>query len=321
MEFDPTAKNFSCPACQGNCTCDVCTVKRGEVYVPIRRARGTASGRGKARGRGAASRPSLPPLRQTVVGPTTTYWATVYGFSGEKLATAFIGDDGNDQVVVARPVERPRTRVFVGDIQPSWHLGDFPIIKDVDPLPAPRGKGKGRASDVRIYVGDKVPLFLQLKKAVVQTGSSSEDSHSRPAPKSQPPSQSTMNDMYSELECSSVLTPLTTSTDLPPGAAQSSLIHPASNGTQLSGADEHYTSTLDIGLGLQATCEDEKHGVQSSSFKEEKDGDVALRLETEIQGATAAVDFVPMSPEDLAKAVGLGLAHIGVNVKFDSSLS
>ncbi|KAF8629781.1 hypothetical protein AX17_005560 [Amanita inopinata Kibby_2008] len=36
MPFDQKLPNFMCPACQNTCTCDICTKKRGEVYVSLR---------------------------------------------------------------------------------------------------------------------------------------------------------------------------------------------------------------------------------------------------------------------------------------------
>lgn len=279
--------------------------------------RGTASRGTGHRGQAAEpGRPSLPPFTETVARPSTTYWATVYGFSGETLATAFVGDDGNDQVVVARPVQRPQNRVFIGEIQPSWALGGSSSIRDVDPLPSPRGKGKGRASDVRVYVGDKAPLFLPLKAA-------GQESRKDPPPVSSP-SPPARED--SEFEYSSVLTPLSTAmdcSDAPIALIAQPSAYPASDSAYLLGPGEYYPSTAfgassNIDVGFQEMIQgidDKENTVQGSRFnteEAEQEQDGAL-LGTETEGPCPLF----MSQKDLAKAIMLGLTHIGITVQLD----
>jgi len=121
---------------------------------------------------------NLPPPTLTITGPVT-YWATIYGISGEKVGTAFVGGDGNEDVVVARPIRddacQPngqRKRVFIGSVQPSWGLGPNHVVEDLMPIyNFSTGKGKSRAADVstvRSYIGKKRLLFAPSAPIEIQ---------------------------------------------------------------------------------------------------------------------------------------------------------
>lgn len=97
----------------------------------------------------------------------TRYWGTIYGTTGEKIGTAFVGEDNDASVVVPRLTRASelnmwsRRRVFIGQVQDSWGLGNY-TIRDVvnDPrFDDGKGKGKERGPSVRIYIGKKPPRF------------------------------------------------------------------------------------------------------------------------------------------------------------------
>ena len=76
----------------------------------------------------------------------------MYAVTGEKIARAFIGEDGKDDIVVVRPLRR----VFVGAVQPSWGLSPNRVLKDLDPVPSVKEVKNGPHR--RFYVGDRAVL-------------------------------------------------------------------------------------------------------------------------------------------------------------------
>jgi hypothetical protein len=147
----------------------VCTRKRGEVYIGDRsygpkepkvavRDRDTQEKRAKVTKKPT---PSLPTLDPALVASATRFWGTVYGLTGERVGKAFVGDNGDDSVVMARPTnfspalhnKQKRKRVFIGKVQEWWGIKH---VRDLDPLPVPKGKGKRKAGDsstVRVFIG------------------------------------------------------------------------------------------------------------------------------------------------------------------------
>ncbi|KAJ7595394.1 hypothetical protein C8J56DRAFT_774778 [Mycena floridula] len=176
----PEKIGFSgCPVCVGNCSCDLCCKKRGEVYVPIRipksfapkaksvapKAKGLPKPKPKSK---TIPRPLSPMQFREVVGPLH-YWGTIYSLSGEALGPAYMGDDRREDVVVTNAVVKsekkikqemvpePRKRIFVGSIQASWKLGPYPVVR-VDEQSA----DSGESGPVRRYVGAKIPLSMRF---------------------------------------------------------------------------------------------------------------------------------------------------------------
>jgi len=183
--YDPARITFTCPSCQKTCTCDICTRKRGGVYigprshlkrvqkplqssVPLSRSDRVKTKPKKVPQLLTSSLPrtharsslggktNLPPFSTTIRGPET-YWATMYAVSGEKIGRAFVGEDGNDDTVVVRRLQDGK-RVFVGAVQPSWGLGPDPVLKDLDPIPE---KHIANSSRKRHYVGNKAALYYR----------------------------------------------------------------------------------------------------------------------------------------------------------------
>ncbi|KAG5643431.1 hypothetical protein DXG03_000939 [Asterophora parasitica] len=164
--------DFVCPLCQDNCTCDVCTRKRGEVYVSFRKNAGAQKSSEDSRKerdvptrtrRRLGGKTDLP--TPAVAGPVT-HWATVYDVNGQQMGNAFVGADGNEEVVVLRPLEgvkaaesaqddRKRTRILVGEIQDSWGFGDRWQLRDENPV-SWRDRNKG--PNEILYVGSKAVL-------------------------------------------------------------------------------------------------------------------------------------------------------------------
>ncbi|KAF5381688.1 hypothetical protein D9615_005599 [Tricholomella constricta] len=187
LAYDLSCMEFTCPCCKNNCTCDICTRKRGEVYVSFRRSRadlrsGSTEGvsRKKASSSKEVSDPPPPATRPRLGGKTNlpapavsgpvTYWATMYGLNGERIGNAFVGNDGNEETVVVRSLDgsgsgagasapqdsRKQERVFVGEVQDAWGFGDRYLVRDVDPV-SWRDRNKG--PNEHLYVGNKTVLL------------------------------------------------------------------------------------------------------------------------------------------------------------------
>ncbi|KAF8884111.1 hypothetical protein BD779DRAFT_1801748 [Infundibulicybe gibba] len=159
--FEEGRTNFNCPACEGTCTCDQCTRKRGEVYVSRKKVGAAGEQvpkqqpipmREPNKRVSVSTRPSPSPLPQ-ITGPVT-YWAAIYSITGEKVGTAFVGEDGNDDVVLAQPLKAPppTKRVFIGRVEPSWGLGARPRLTKLVPPP------KRKTEFTRLFVGNKRKL-------------------------------------------------------------------------------------------------------------------------------------------------------------------
>jgi hypothetical protein len=77
----------------------------------------------------------------------------MYAVTGERIGRAFVGEDGQHDVVRVRSLQGGK-RVFVGAVQPSWGLGPNAVLKDVDP---PKKKITSD-SHLRYYIGSKAVL-------------------------------------------------------------------------------------------------------------------------------------------------------------------
>ncbi|KAK0200092.1 hypothetical protein DFS33DRAFT_217699 [Desarmillaria ectypa] len=100
-------------------------------------------------------RTNIPPLSERKQGPVK-YWGTIYGFSGEKIGTAYIPEDGSSNTLLVQ-----RSRVFVGEIQPVWGLGTNPSLRVVEPA---RKKVDNDAQKTRRrFVGLQAPLFMPIR--------------------------------------------------------------------------------------------------------------------------------------------------------------
>jgi hypothetical protein len=84
----------------------------------------------------------------------------MYDLTGQKIGTAFVGDDGKEDVVMVRRGHALRWRQFVGAVQPSWGLGEAPIIKDLQPTPTRNSITSGKR--VREYIGNRAILSFPL---------------------------------------------------------------------------------------------------------------------------------------------------------------
>ncbi|PFH47689.1 hypothetical protein AMATHDRAFT_67128 [Amanita thiersii Skay4041] len=227
--FDFSAPNFLCPACEDKCSCDVCTKKRGEVYVSLRKhAPVPHSDRAtelslRPRRPKTVKKPSyfrlssdededfgddeeegdsmvLPkkPLKEKprktgttirirvdvpfpptpIFGAVGSYWGTVYSFSGEKIATAYVGE-GNENVIVSCPLETlmvasgitpKKRRVFVGKWHDSWGYVSqkkrmrwlVPEEEKSENERSANGGERKKAGKPRRYVGIREMLFKRI---------------------------------------------------------------------------------------------------------------------------------------------------------------
>jgi hypothetical protein len=180
------------------CNCTICARKRGEIYVSgvISNANGEANvkpnikpnikpnAKSNAKPTKSKAKPNTKPKAEpnVIFKPPenpTKYWGTIYGPSGEKIGTAFAGeDDDNPNVVVPklmttyRSITRnpKRRRVFIGMVQDSWGLDDRTVRevvnKGMSRSSARKGKGKQKAErpngpSSRMYIGRKPPLYTE----------------------------------------------------------------------------------------------------------------------------------------------------------------
>jgi hypothetical protein len=187
VEFRSKWDGYECPTCKNRCTCDICTRKRGDVYVPRRRNKESPS-----RATPITTRPKRMPQFQ--VSPSTqlialpspetienaerfSFWGSIYDMNGSKIAVGFADED--HELVIANTVEGytrpkadepvsedelPASRIFVGAYQPSWGLGSSPIIRD---LKGRRGRRRINDADVddtelRWYIGKESLLHRSV---------------------------------------------------------------------------------------------------------------------------------------------------------------
>ena len=140
-----------------------------------------------------ASVPRLPAPDPEFVEKATTFWGTVYGLSGEKVGKAFIADDGDDRIVLARMMEdagstsvaattttmtttttmpcrseKRKSRVFIGKVQEFWGI-DVRAVRDLEPVPPLTRMGRLNPFAVRFYVGNKAMLRRRRKAATVSS--------------------------------------------------------------------------------------------------------------------------------------------------------
>ncbi|KAL0579077.1 hypothetical protein V5O48_002919 [Marasmius crinis-equi] len=159
--FLKAATTFKCPACANWCSCDVCTARRGEVYVSLRYKPGPASAtalRHHPRPRSpppAHSQSRLPLIQATdTTAEPLDYWGPIYDASCEnRIATGYIPSGKTDDVILADPLPVPRRRKkrkrrvqFIGTVQDGWKRPS----KVVD-------KTSSETNRKRYYLGRKPP--------------------------------------------------------------------------------------------------------------------------------------------------------------------
>jgi len=109
----------------------------------------------------------------------TKYWGTIYGTSGEKIGTAFVGEDEDASVVVPRltktfpsDMQPKKKRVFIGEVQSSWGLSGYTVKDLVNGSQFSNGKDAAEARDrspTRMYIGKKPPRFIGPPVLAVDT--------------------------------------------------------------------------------------------------------------------------------------------------------
>ncbi|KAL1748496.1 hypothetical protein HDZ31DRAFT_29453 [Schizophyllum fasciatum] len=198
IEFDEKA-DFTCPVCEGYCSCDNCCRDRGDVYVSLmefmkRRPWDDASpARASPRARmdatiemnrqGGPSRSCSParrrPTRRPFVvhrrsGPVT-FWGTMYDLEGRLMGDAYereVADGDPGSVFVSRPAA-PREaaharraagrRFFVGAVQESWGRIDRRKVAFVEEQGGARGRGS--SAGTREFIGNRANLMRPVVPA------------------------------------------------------------------------------------------------------------------------------------------------------------
>jgi len=130
---------------------------------------------------------NLPPpisrvsSKQTYTGPVA-YLGAMYDLTGRKVGSAFEGTEAanafagtnGEKVVVIRTLEeafvqleesrekkkpkrkKPKTRVYIGRLQPSWGFGDDVVERILEPI---SWKDRNNGPHERTYVGNKAMLY------------------------------------------------------------------------------------------------------------------------------------------------------------------
>ncbi|KAK0227381.1 hypothetical protein EDD85DRAFT_853584 [Armillaria nabsnona] len=124
-------------------------------------------------------RTNIPPLSERKQGPVK-YWGTIYSFTGDKIATAYIPVDGSSNTLLVQ-----RSRVFVGEIQPEWGLGTNPTLRVVDP--ARKTVENDAQMTRRRFVGQQAPLFMPIRtidsSGFMEYGSDADGEHDPEEPR------------------------------------------------------------------------------------------------------------------------------------------
>lgn len=131
------------------------------------------------------------------------FWGQVYGVTGERVGTGYMGNSGGvvivappvvaeplpdkeaDEWIASRTRDGKRRRIFIGEIQDCWNLSSSPDggaslvvgeMEGVDVKPDPSGKGKGKARDpsLRTYIGDPKVLLAHSKPSPLDPGNTAE---------------------------------------------------------------------------------------------------------------------------------------------------
>ncbi|KAH7908278.1 hypothetical protein BJ138DRAFT_1013111 [Hygrophoropsis aurantiaca] len=175
IDFDSSLNEWTCPHCLNICNCSHCAPRRGEKYI-------------SARGGGFAGAPTknhvvLVPDKPAPSGAasappgsshTKTFWATVYGLSGERVGQAFLGADSQlsiPRIPNTKPTIKPkRRRVFIGEPQPSWGVKAIKYLHNThDDVSNERLAAVSRGNSVggrqiRIYIGDRAALHEPFRR-------------------------------------------------------------------------------------------------------------------------------------------------------------
>ncbi|KIK67260.1 hypothetical protein GYMLUDRAFT_257178 [Collybiopsis luxurians FD-317 M1] len=101
--FNASQTDFVCFRCKDLCRCTLCDTQGDESSVP--------------------PKPFAPIKIDAQVSEPVIYWGAVYNENGEAIAAAYVTSMDKDDVFYARPFP-PRRRIFVGDVQPEWQLGE-----------------------------------------------------------------------------------------------------------------------------------------------------------------------------------------------------
>ncbi|KAJ7111177.1 hypothetical protein C8R43DRAFT_1041759 [Mycena crocata] len=169
VPFQLQAPMAECPRCNDFCACDVCTNRRGEVYMRERAPRAPRLELAPRFPAGPRERPRHPSLERMELIQPATYYATMYDRNGAPIGSTFLGADGDETTILARPIKR--RRVFIGSVPESWNLGPEPTVF-IEP------EKNRRLESARYYVGNPAVLSLPLRRT--------------PAPAALPLTQSTL---------------------------------------------------------------------------------------------------------------------------------
>ncbi|KAG7095298.1 hypothetical protein E1B28_006065 [Marasmius oreades] len=147
FSFLKTVQAFECPVCRDYCTCDKCSTRRGETYVPLRQARfghGEESSHHKGRTserQQLGGKTNLPSIQATdTANAPLQYWGPIYDLEcTHPIAKCFVPNGNRDDQVLAQPLTRPRRRkkvkkrvMFIGNLQPGWKEPSRPSPVNTD---------------------------------------------------------------------------------------------------------------------------------------------------------------------------------------------
>ncbi|KAF9269751.1 hypothetical protein L218DRAFT_953382 [Marasmius fiardii PR-910] len=167
FSFLKTVMIFECPRCHDYCTCDVCSRRRGEEYVPLRSDKRFSKGEKSLDSKGKATarrrlggKTNLPSIETTdATDEPLQYWGPVYDLEcTHPIAKCFVLNGDSDSRVLAQPLAPPRKRrkrkkrvMFLGSLQPGWKKPSKQT-SDVSPVNTDIRK--------RYYVGRRPPPIV-----------------------------------------------------------------------------------------------------------------------------------------------------------------
>ncbi|KAJ7024530.1 hypothetical protein C8F04DRAFT_1270226 [Mycena alexandri] len=150
VAFEINPSDEDCPRCSNTCTCDICTTRRREFYtyrtggnkLDAQQPQHPVESRVRRTPRRAPRKQSPYHILDRHIIVPSSYYATMYDMTGTRIARTFLGEDGNNNFVVAQPARGPR--VFIGEVAQEWRLGPDPVVHaELTPIRGKRTRGRG----------------------------------------------------------------------------------------------------------------------------------------------------------------------------------
>jgi len=165
---------LDCPSCRNECNCDICTRKRGEEYISFKVSSAQTAHNFPPKhtipdGAQAPPAPVVDPAvlfddTRTIKG-TCMLRGSISDSVATELTTSSINTEDDQGHAVSRNIdvdEIPISRTFIGACQPSWRLGETPIIKELGGRRSNRVRGHETSTVTRWFIGKERLLHLPV---------------------------------------------------------------------------------------------------------------------------------------------------------------